>query len=713
MNLRLSHKIPLAIAATTLITASAIGYLSINAMTQISEAGIAENMSAKLYSKKVAVNGLMADIVGDLHAIADSPFVIDAMKDFAGAYAELGDDPVTYLQTKYITENPNETGKKDMLDSANDGSRYSEIHAKNHPYLHEFLQENGYYDVFLIDVQGNIVYTVFKELDYATNLKTGEWKDTDIAKLYTKIMATPDAETTSFIDYAPYAPSADVPAAFIGRPIEDTEGHYIGALIFQMPIDKFSKIFNDEFGMGNTGRILLVGQDKMLRNNVRFAKEPTILKVKADNPEVEEALNKKDGVNLNAKNENGEDVITAYSNYSFDSANYALLFEMDKDEVLAPVIAERNQFFMIAAGIIIALSMMGYLFSRGITNSISGITRAMRKVADGDLQTEVPGLSRKDEVGEMASALQVFKENAAAIEQMQKNEELQKQATEAQKKAAMQELANKFEANVKGVVDMVASAATEMDATSKSVTSVAESSKAKLHSLTGQIAGTSKNVQMVSSATTQLSSAINEISGQIARATTITSAAVEEAKQTDITVQGLSEASNKIGEVLEMINSIAAQINLLALNATIEAARAGEAGKGFAVVASEVKNLAAQTTKATEQIAAFISSIQGATGDTVTAINSISAKIRDINSISSTIAAAVEEQGAATRDIASNVQQAASGTEEVSRNASDVSAASDQTGAAAHEMNAATGELSRQAEILRREVDSFLVGIRG
>lgn len=712
MNLTLAKKIPLAITLASVITGGALTYVSIDAMSKNILKATEATLSYSVEKQTKAVDGLMKTITADLHTVADSPWTTETLKEFNAAWNELGGNQKEYLQKAYITNNPNEVGKKNVLDAATDGSTYSQIHAKAHPYLNEFLEENSYYDVFLVNKNGDVVYSVFKELDFATNLLSGEWKDTGLGSLFKTIMAQKDAEEVSFVDFAPYAPSNNVPASFIGRPIEDGEGNYVGALIFQMPIGKLNDLFTQSGDKSETGRMIMVGADKLARNDVRFAKESTILKMKLDNEAVEAALAGKSGIAEDMVNENGVPVYTAYAPYEFAGSKFALISEINDDEIEAPVVAARNEQLMIGGAIIAIMTVIGILFSRSITGAISRLTTAMKKVADGDLTIEVPSLGRKDEIGNMASALQVFKENSQAMEHMQQQEVMQKKANEEQKKGMMRDLANKFESSVKGVVDMVASAATEMDATSRTVTNVADSNKHKLESLNSQITGTSKNVQMVSSATSQLSSAINEISGQIARATTITSAAVEEAKQTDITVSGLTDASQKIGEVLEMINSIASQINLLALNATIEAARAGEAGKGFAVVASEVKNLASQTTKATEQIATFINSIQGATTDTVAAINSISAKISDINNISSTIAAAVEEQGAATRDIATNVQQAASSTEEVSRNAADVTASSAETGQAANEMNAATGELSRQAEVLRSEVDKFLVGIR-
>jgi methyl-accepting chemotaxis protein len=336
----------------------------------------------------------------------------------------------------------------------------------------------------------------------------------------------------------------------------------------------------------------------------------------------------------------------------------------------------------------------------------------MQSLAKGDLQAEIPFDGRADEVGEIAQALKVFKQNGEEKVRLEKQQDAQKKQSEVDRRTTMHGLADNFEGSVKVVVDTVASAATEMDATSRDVMNRTTSNETRLGALVTGINGASQNIQTVSSAASQLSASILEISQQVSRSTKITTAAVLEAKRANETAATLSEAAQKIGSVISMINDITGQINLLALNATIEAARAGEAGKGFAVVASEVKNLAGQTSKATQEIEEQISLIQSSAASTVDVIQQISSTIGEISQISSSIAAAVEEQGMATQEIARNVQNTAEITQSISDNATEVRQSSSDTGAAVSQMISAASELSRQAEALRGQVGTFLGNIK-
>ncbi|HTY69042.1 MAG TPA: HAMP domain-containing methyl-accepting chemotaxis protein [Alphaproteobacteria bacterium] len=356
--------------------------------------------------------------------------------------------------------------------------------------------------------------------------------------------------------------------------------------------------------------------------------------------------------------------------------------------------------------------VLSWLVSRSISLPIKAMTAAMGTLAGGNTSIEIPAAGQKDEIGDMAKAVKVFKDNMIEADRLRADQEQAKARAEAEKRAAMNKMADEFESSVKGIVQMVSSASTELQTTAQSMSATAEETSRQSTAVAAASEQATTNVQTVASAAEELSSSIAEISRQVAESTRIAGQAVADADNTNAQVQALAEAAQKIGDVVKLINDIAGQTNLLALNATIEAARAGEAGKGFAVVASEVKSLATQTAKATEDISAQIKSIQGATTDSVRAIQGIGQTIGRINEIATTIASAVEEQGAATKEIARNVQQASAGTAEVSSNISGVTKAAGETGAASTQVLGAASELAKQSETLSAQVDGFIAKVR-
>jgi methyl-accepting chemotaxis protein len=363
------------------------------------------------------------------------------------------------------------------------------------------------------------------------------------------------------------------------------------------------------------------------------------------------------------------------------------------------------------ASLLIALAV-AFAMGRTISGPIRTLTTAMRTLADGDTGIAVPAIGRKDEVGRMAETVQVFKE--AAIEKRrleQQQEELKRQA-EADRRREMAHLAEKFEADIKGVVDAVAGSAHEMQATSQAMSATAEQTSHQAATVAQASEQATVNVQTVATAAEELSSSIREIARQMEESDGIAKVAATQALETQTTVQSLMRSAEKIGEIVGLINSISSQTNLLALNATIEAARAGEAGKGFAVVASEVKALAHQTAKATDEIAAQIETVRGEIGVTVGAIETIVGTINRINQIVTATAAAVEEQGAATQEIARNVDEAARGTRDVNSNISSVTQAAGETGAAAGQVLGSAQDLARQSESLRAFVGRFVEEVR-
>ncbi len=368
---------------------------------------------------------------------------------------------------------------------------------------------------------------------------------------------------------------------------------------------------------------------------------------------------------------------------------------------------------LLVAGVVMLFALMVPLFARRqIFEPQERLIVLMKDISAGRLDGDVPFTTRTDEIGHIAAALAIFRRNVEEKRRLEAEASAQKKHSEEERRGAMFNLADNFEANVKSVADTVASAATEMDATSRDVMKRAQDSADKLGKLVMGIAGASQNVQTVAAATTELSASIRGIAEQVENGEKIMTSAVGEAERANETAESLSEAAEKIGGVVDVINEITAQINLLALNATIEAARAGEQGKGFSVVAAEVKNLAGQTTLATRQIEEQVSFIQQAASDTVGVLQQISETINEMNKISATIANAVVAQGTATQEIARNVQQAAEITQDVSTHATDVKLASTGASSAVSQMIAAASDLSRQSESLRGQVGSFLRDIK-
>ena len=373
---------------------------------------------------------------------------------------------------------------------------------------------------------------------------------------------------------------------------------------------------------------------------------------------------------------------------------------------------ERNS---LAIGLSVALLLIGACVFSDITiaRPMVALTRAMKELADGNFAMVLPGLGRKDEIGDVAAAVEGFKIKAEQrAHEATETKTRQDEIAAGGRKAEMRRLAESFEAAVGQIVDAVSSASTELEASATTLTSVAGHAQ----SLTATVAAASEqasaNVQSVASATEELSSSIGEIGRQVHESARIAGDAVGQARATTERVSQLSKAATRIGDVVELINTIAGQTNLLALNATIEAARAGEAGRGFAVVASEVKALAEQTAKATGEIGQQISGIQQATQESVGAIQEISNTIEKLSGISSTIAAAVEEQGAATQEISRSVQQAAEGTQQVSANIADVQRGAGETGSASSQVLSAAQSLSGDSNRLKLEVDKFLNTVR-
>ncbi|SDS29559.1 methyl-accepting chemotaxis protein [Bradyrhizobium canariense] len=397
---------------------------------------------------------------------------------------------------------------------------------------------------------------------------------------------------------------------------------------------------------------------------------------------------------------------------SFAPWNLVMSYGLYIDDVDADVNALLWRLGAIGGGLMVLMGFLSWLIARDVLGALERQKNRMQRIAEGSLDQPVEETGRGDEIGRMAETLEVLRQTAMTARSLEAEQVAAKQRAENEKRQALIALADRFDASVGQLVGLMASGSTELEKTAQSMTGTADRTNQRATVVSSAATEASTRVQTVAAAAEELSSSITEISRQVAQSAAITSRAVETARRTDTTVRALADGAKQIEHVAELISNIAGQTNLLALNATIEAARAGEAGRGFAVVAAEVKSLASQTAEATKEIGTRITQIQSATKEAVEAIQGITATIEEVSTIATTIGSAIEEQGAATAEIARNVTQTAQATQDVTTNIGGVSAAANETGGAAGLVLTAASDLSKQAEQLSGEVNTFLAGVR-
>lgn len=727
-NLSIAKKIPLAIIASALAVGVALGVASDVIGSNTVQKEVSLKLEAALAGRAVGLENYFKSISEDLGIVAENPTVKSALKDFTAAWHTMSGSQVSTLQRLYISQNPHPTGQKDKLVDAGDGSRYSAAHTRYHPWFHKLQQDREYYDIFLFDTEGNLVYTVFKELDYATNMHSGQWSDTDLANVYRDSTANPRAGYVAFYDFRPYAPSFDAPASFISTPIIDDDGTVLGVLAFQMPIGRINAIMGNVEGLGESGESYIVGSDYLMRSDSRFSDETTILVRRVEGDTVKAAIGGDKGVREIA-DYRGVPVMSAYRPFEFEGTKWALIAEIDIEELNQPIVSMRYILLIVSLSVVAAIGFLGIFVARGIARPIGEITGVMSELASGHNEINIPHRGRGDEIGEMAKTVEIFKRNAierirleaeakdaAAAEEERKRQEAEQERAEIEAREAraksLEDLISKFDKNVQSVLQGVTAAATELESTASSMSTQSEQTLSQANSAVVASEQTSSNVEAVAAASEEMTTSIGEISRQVEASNQATASAVTEVKRTSDIVGQLAETAQHIGDVVEFITDIANQTNLLALNATIEAARAGDAGKGFAVVAAEVKGLAVQTSKATDDISKQISGVQNLSSDVGGAMERIEKAIKVTSEMATTIASAMEEQNAATSEISRSSQEAAKGTGQVTSKMVEINQGATETKEAATQVLSASQELAKNGDFLKTTIQEFLEGIR-
>jgi methyl-accepting chemotaxis protein len=700
----IAQKLPAMIVASAVILAVSLSVSAYFSAKAEAEYEIDQRFAAALDAGGGSMQRYLKSIEEDLTITARAPSTFEALDAFTAGYAAMPNAEQT-LKQLYIDENPHPLGEKHKLDAANDGSAYSQAHARFHGHFRTLLETRDYYDIFLFDRQGNLVYSVFKEADYATNLVRGEWASTDLGNAFQITSLANDPAAIVYFDFKPYAPSADAPASFIAAPLV-RNGETVGVLAFQMPIDRINELMNSVSGLGKSGEVIILGKDRTFRNDSRFTQENDILKTTLQSPLIDQAFDGVDGSGT-VEGYRGEPFRAAVKTIEYRGTNWALAVMETEAELAEPLIEMRNQMLMVAAGLLLLTALAGIVFARSITKPMVRLNDTMRLLADGDLDIDLVDSQRGDEIGLMSKAVEVFRDNAVERKRLESRSD-EERLREEQRQARIEQIIAGFRGEVGEIMEHVGAATSQLESTSHALTGIADTTNHQVTTVAGGSEEASANVQTVAAAAEELASSIAEIDRQVTQTDQVVKQASEHASTTNAQVQRLTEAAQRIGDVIGMIQDIAAQTNLLALNATIEAARAGEAGKGFAVVASEVKTLADQTARATGDISEQISGIQADTQSAAQAIGAISDTMKEVDHYTAAIAAAVREQGNATGEISRNVQEAASGTQSVSETIAGVAEAANETSQSAGQLAMTVSDLTAVTDKLNGSVERFL-----
>ena len=709
-SMSLRRVIPTTIAILAILAAAATALSSYLIARDALNMGATEKLSAVVSARQSELDGYFRSIEQDLILQASSPALRQSITIFDFAWSDLGSNAMATLHNLYIDQNPHDAAERDMLDQAPDGSTYSDIHKQYHPWLRQLRRERSYGDIYLIGTQGSVLYSVSKTDDFSVDLSQDAYATSGLGQVFA---AARDAKpgTVSFIDFTRYTLADGKPSAFMAAPVYDEAGsNLIGVMAVRIPVDRINSTLQAAQGLGETGDTYLVGADGLMRNDTRLMAEPTSLLREINAVPVDLALGGQTGT-MTVNDFDGAMVVSAYTPLEILDSRLALLATVSADEVFAPTINMRNASLLILVIVAAVATIIGWSLGRGITRPLTHAVCMMEKLAAGKLDAEIPPTRGNNAIARIMQALANFKESLLENDRLtrQREEENREKLARA---TAVANAVDTFRTRADNVVQALCHASESMGNTANVMSGAVSDTTQLAGGVVTIVERASDNINSVASAATQLSTSVAEIGDHVRTSSTIAQGAVTRTEHSNRLVQSLSESTVKIGEVITLISDIASQTNLLALNATIEAARAGEAGKGFAVVANEVKNLAAQTSRATGEISEQILAIQEATQESVTAMRDISEVIDEINSISNTVAQAVTQQGEATSNIALRARDTAQGTREVLDSINGVQNAACKSENATDDVTSAAHELSVQAANLRSEIDQFLSAIQ-
>ncbi len=700
--------------STALVTIGilSLGYLSVQNEKQALQTAGAERLNAVMQARKADLTRYIDTVSQDVNSQSQNPWLKVKSAELFASWAQTPEASAIF-STAY------KAGSKGAykINDAHDGSEYSKTHNSVHEWLSNLSATNNYLDIYLINKNGDIVYSVNKNNDYSKNVSSGELKFTGLGQVFAKISAKHADSTLAFTDFSRYAPAGDAPAAFIATPILNSTGEFIGVFAVQMPIDRINEIMKEASGLGKTGESYLVGEDTLMRSDIRLSKTPTLLVRKIDTAATQKIFkpSQTDVKNIAANTVNSISLnntpsMAAFGKIDVFGETWAIITEQSLDELNAPI-ADMEHKIAKASAILLLFAIIGGVFqARNVAGPINSLSNTMKAIASGGHDITLPTFDRRDEIGDMSRVLHIFSENALEREKLA-TAQTKEAENRAERAKIMDEQVKSFEKKVRTALDRSSATASDLKSTATKMIELSDATHLRAATSATITTQTSQNIQTVAAASEELAVSIDELRKQMEMAHNVSEDARLESVSANSEIAVLAKHALKVSAVVQLITDIAEQTNLLALNATIEAARAGAAGKGFAVVASEVKSLANQTAAATGDIADQVGSMQRASTQAVDAINKISETIIKISEIASVVASAVNQQSASTNEISQSVQSTAQGSSELNEQMVLMVNVANDARDVANRVDSAAGLVAEDAGFLKYEIEDFLKNI--